>query len=327
MKLLLAVDSITTLDVLLDEMAIRSWPVGTTTRVLSIVEDGDVPAETWHEEGYTVAAVRKEMRRRGEQITERAVYRLREMGIRAEVVTMRGNPDFHISFEARKWQADMILIRAHNRRDFRNWLLGSVAKSVVEGAPCSVEVVRVSGESEADIGKRGMRILLATDGSNVSLAAAQAIVDTSWPEESQVKVVNVINPITYSLEEIGLISDKGTVQAYRAISQAIDVLRRAPVMISGEVIAGGIERQIIDRAKNWDADLIVVGTHERRGLRRRLFGSTSEIVANRAHCSVRVIRGEDLSNSSDLLPRSSPSAHNRRRVYRLADDLDWSRAA
>ena len=36
MKLLLAVDSITTLDILLDEMMTRSWPIGTEARVLSI---------------------------------------------------------------------------------------------------------------------------------------------------------------------------------------------------------------------------------------------------------------------------------------------------
>jgi len=78
----------------------------------------------------------------------------------------------------------------------------------------------------------------------------------------------------YSLEEIGLLSDKGTDRAHRAIGQAISVLRGTPLKISGEVIAGGTERQIIDRAKNWDADLIVVGTHQRRGLKRLLFGST-----------------------------------------------------
>jgi nucleotide-binding universal stress UspA family protein len=328
MKLLLAVDSITTLDILLDEMMNRSWPIGTEARVLSIVEDGEVPLETWREEGYGVAAVRQEMRRRGEQITAPAVERLRELGIPAEVVIMRGNPDFLISFAARKWPADMILIRAHNRTDFRNWMLGSVAKSMIESAPCSVEVVRGADEPHSVNGNRVMRILLATDGSHVSLAAAQAVTETSWPEHSLVNVVNVINPMIYSLEEIGLLSGKGTDRAHRAIGQAIGVLRGTPLKVSGEVIAGGTERQIIDRAKNWDADLIVVGTHRRRGLKRLLFGSTSEIVANRAHCSVRIIRGRDVSHSKDPLPsRSGPSAQHVGRVYRLTDDLGWRRAA
>jgi nucleotide-binding universal stress UspA family protein len=136
-KLLLAVDSITTLDIILNEITARSWPSGTEARVLSVVEDDEVPLETWREKGYGVAAVRHEMRRRGEQICALAVDRLREIGITTEVVIMRGNPEFLIPFAARKWPADLILIRAHNRRDFRNWMLGSVAKSVVESAPCS----------------------------------------------------------------------------------------------------------------------------------------------------------------------------------------------
>ena len=173
-----------------------------------------------------------------------------------------------------------------------------------------------------------MKILLATDGSDASVAAARAIAETTWQEDTQVKVVSVVNPMIYSLEEIGLLSGKGTDRAHRAIGQAIGVLRGTPLKVSGEVIAGGTERQIIDRAKNWDADLIVVGTHRRRGLKRLLFGSTSDIVANRAHCSVRIIRGRDVSHSKDPLPsRSSPSAQHMDRVYRFTDDLGWRRAA
>src|SRR6185295_8762988 len=327
MKLLLAVDSITTLDILLDEMMTRSWPSGTEARVLSIVEDGEVPLETWREEGYRVAAVRQEMRRRGEQITARAVERLRELGIRAEVVIMRGNPDFHISFAARKWPADMILIRAHNRTGFRKWLLGSVAKSVVESAPCSVEIVRSTEADQLGMNS-GMRILLATDGSDVSLAASQAVAKTNWPTETEVKIVSVIDPIIYSMEEIGLLRDKRTERAHRAIGQAMSVLKHTSLKVSGEVIAGTIMRQIIDRARSWNAHLIVLGTYERRGLKRLLLGSTSTSVANQAHCSVRVIRRPDASlNEEASIRRASPSARSMGTVYRFDKSLGWKKAA
>jgi hypothetical protein len=54
MKLLLAVDTVTTLHILIDEMLNRSWPSGTAVRVLSIVEDDEVPLEAWREEGSVV---------------------------------------------------------------------------------------------------------------------------------------------------------------------------------------------------------------------------------------------------------------------------------
>jgi len=290
MKVLMAVDSITTLEILLDEMMARSWPAGTEARVLSIIEDGNVPLKVWREEGYEVSAVRREMHRRGEQIAALAIERLRRKGIPSRVVIMRGNPEFLISFAARSWPADLILMRAHNRKDFRSRLLGSVAKSVVENAPCSVEVIRPREKTD------GFRVLLATDGSVASIAAAHAIAEMSLPENTEVRVVSAVNPMIYSLEELGLTGDSGTDHAHRAIGNAVQVLSAAPLKISAEVIAGGAARQIVARARHWGADLIVLGTNERRGLGRLLFGSTSAAVASGAHCSVRVIRRKESVN-------------------------------
>lgn len=295
MKVLVAVDSIITLDILINEMSARSWPAGTEARVLSIVGDAEVPLKTWRDEGYGVSAVRREMQRRGEQISVLAVERLRRLGISSRVVVMRGNPEFLIPFAAREWPADLILIRAHNRTDFRSRLLGSVAKAVIEKAPCSVEVVRPREKAD-----RGFRVLLATDGSVVSKIASQAVAETSWPENTEIRVVSAVNPMIYSLEELGLTGDTGTDQAHRAIRNAVQVLSATPLQISAEVIAGRAARQIVERARHWEADLIVLGTNERRGLSRLLFGSTSAAVARRAHCSVRIIRGkEDVSRTGN----------------------------
>jgi nucleotide-binding universal stress UspA family protein len=297
MKVLVAVDSIITLDVLINEMSARSWPAGTEARLLSVVDDGEVPLKTWRDEGYGVSAVRREMQRRGEQLSALGVERLRRIGIPSQVVIMRGNPEFLISFAARSWPADLIIIRAHNRRDFRSRLLGSVAKSVLESAPCSVEIVRAREKGEATTDGRDFRVLLATDGSAPSMAASQAVAEMSWPENTEVRVVSAVNPLIYSVEELGLTGDTATDHAHRAIGSAVQVLSGASVKISGEVIAGRAARQIIARAKHWEADLIVLGTNERRGLSRLLFGSTSAAVANRAHCSVRVIRRNDAAQT------------------------------
>ena len=290
MRLLLAVDTMKTLDILLNFIEARSWPKGTEAEVLSVLEDETVPAETWRSEGYGISAVRREMKRRGEQISSLVVERLRAIGIPAHVTIMRGDPAFLIPFAARKWSSDLILIRANNRMSFRNWLLGSVAKSVVEYAPCSVEVVRAE---QSDGAGRNIRILLATDGSDSSLAATQAI---GAMQDVEVKVVSVINPIKYSLEEIGVLRGKDNERAHRAIGQTVNMLGSAPLKITAEVIAGRRVRQIVALAKDWNADLIVVGTAERKGLKRLMSRGTAVGVANRAHCSVRVVRGKNVSH-------------------------------
>ena len=304
MRLLLAVDTTTTLDIVLKFIEARSWPKGTEAGVLSVVEDETVPVETWRAEGYGVAAVRREMRRRGEQISALAVERLRAIGIPAQVTIMRGDPAFLIPFAARKWSSDLILIRANNRMSFRNWLLGSAAKSVVEFAPCSVEIVRAPTRAQSSTARSNMRILLATDGSDASLAASQVVAEMKWPEDTEVKVVSVINPIKYSLEEIGFSRGKESERAHQAISNTVNVLRSAPLKITAEVIAGRRVRQIVALAKDWNADLIVVGTEERTGLKRLMSRGTAVSITNAAHCSVRVVRRNSVSHNEHRPPGS-----------------------
>ena len=305
MKLLLAVDTITTLDIVLEAIEARSWPKGTEADILSVVEDETIPAETWRSEGYGLNAVRHEMRRRGEQVSALATTRLRAMGIPAKVTVMRGDPAFLIPFAARQWSSDLILIRANNRVDFRNWLLGSVARSVVESADCSVEVVRAPTALEPMAARSAMRILLATDGSDAAVAASEAVAEMKFPEDTEVKVVSVVNPISYSLEEIGLSRGKESERAHHAIGKALNALSSAPVKITAEVVAGTTTRQILARAKNWNADVIVVGDEERSGFKRLMSRGTAAAVANRAHCSVRVVRRNNASQEQQLLRKAA----------------------
>ena len=60
--------------------------------------------------------------------------------------------------------------------------------------------------------------------------------------------------------------------------------------ITTETVEGSPKRVILDEAERWDAELIVVGSHGRRGLQRFLLGSVSQAVALHAPCSVEIVR-------------------------------------
>src|SRR5919107_2062405 len=160
MKLLIAADSAISAEVLVGAVGARPWPDGTTAQVLSVVADADVPEDVWREEGYGKAGVRREMDRRGEQITSLAVERLKEVGIPAEVVVTRGDPRHLITFFARKWSSDLIFVRAHVRKDMAHRMLGSVARAVVTAAPCTVQIVRDLGGDGTGTLEIGRRVLL-----------------------------------------------------------------------------------------------------------------------------------------------------------------------
>jgi nucleotide-binding universal stress UspA family protein len=184
-------------------------------------------------------------------------------------------------FYARKWSSDLIFVRAHVRKDFAHWMLGSVARAVVSYAPCTVQIVR-EREDRALTLESGRRVLLATDGSAISAAAAEALAARPWPEESEFRVVAV--------EEPWAIKPPSMQHAEEAVSSAEKVLASAGLNTSGAVLSGNPKNVILEEAKKWDADLIVVGSHGRRGFKRFMLGSVSEAVAMNAHCSVVVVR-------------------------------------
>lgn len=57
-----------------------------------------------------------------------------------------------------------------------------------------------------------------------------------------------------------------------------------------QVVSGDPREVIVEKADELHAELIVMGTHGRRGLKRALMGSVAESVARTAHCSVLVVR-------------------------------------
>jgi nucleotide-binding universal stress UspA family protein len=281
MKLLIAVDTAISTEVLVDALGIRPWPDGTTAHVLSVVADTDVPPEVWREEGYGKGAVRREMERRGEQLTP-AVERLKQIGIPAELVVTRGDARHLIPYFARKWSSDLIFVRAHVRRDLVHWMLGSVARAVVTDAPCTVQIVRDVGEDGPHTLHSVRRVLLATDGSETSATAARALAGRPWPEGSEFRVVSIEEPWAIKSSRL---------DPQQAVTTAQEVLASAGLKATGAVFSGNPKEVILEEARKWDADLIVVGSHGRRGFKRFLLGSVSEAVAMNAHCSVVVVRG------------------------------------
>ena len=136
-----------------------------------------------------------------------------------------------------------------------------------------------------------MKVLLAIDDSKFSEAATRAIIDHMRPEPTEVCVLHVaeipIVPYTYvgPVREESLKLSKDLVELHGAM------LTNAGYKVQTVVEQEGDPRsKIIDRAENWKADVIVLGSHGRKGLDRFLMGSVAESVMRHARCSVLVVR-------------------------------------
>jgi nucleotide-binding universal stress UspA family protein len=74
------------------------------------------------------------------------------------------------------------------------------------------------------------------------------------------------------------------------VQQAEKVLNKAGYKTQTAVEEGDPNSKIIDQAKKWKADLIVMGSHGRKGLNRFLMGSVAQTVSRHAPCSVEIVR-------------------------------------
>ncbi|HYV05231.1 MAG TPA: universal stress protein [Blastocatellia bacterium] len=186
------------------------------------------------------------------------------------------------------------------------FFVGSVAKGVLRNAPCSVVIVR---RPEKQPRTNETRILLATDGSAHSEAATRSVCERTWPPDTRFKIVSVIDPMIPVMDPLYLAGDvidqirnQNKKECEEAIASAQKIVEHAGLNATGVALSGNPRQRIVEYAKEWDADLIVVGSHGRRGLSRFALGSVSEAVAMNAECTVEVIRSRALLDN-DLKQR------------------------
>jgi len=143
-----------------------------------------------------------------------------------------------------------------------------------------------------------MKILLAVDDSKFSQAATAALIALAKPQEAEVRVLHVIEPIPvypegeawgYGTESVP-VSQEERKEAEGLIARTGQTLRDAGFRVTTVLEVGNPKEVIIDSAAKWPANLIVIGSHGRKGLDRFFMGSVSEAVARHACCSVQIVR-------------------------------------
>lgn len=289
MKILLAVDSFHNSHVI--ETAVdRTWPSGALFCVMSVVD-------MRHWEG--LPALVEDAKHEAESIVGRAIEKLTKAGHRAFSEIPEGSPKVVIPDYAKQWNADLVMVGSHGENAVTRFLLGSVAQAVLHAAPCPVEIVRSNGPSHSP---SEFKILLATDGSEGSTKAVSFIANRPWPAQSQVKILSVVQLLPADVPSlvssmrapvpdlIDRITKLAQSRGEQAVTDARKVLCSTDLRVQSATPIGEPRAMILDEAKAWGANLVVLGSHGRHGLDRLLMGSVAESVAAYADCSVEVIR-------------------------------------
>ena len=144
-----------------------------------------------------------------------------------------------------------------------------------------------------------MKILIGIDDSVFSDNAAQSVARRPWPAGTQVRLLSAVE-MTGVLELGGKAERNVYQRARQALDRATAILQQGQneFEITTEIVEGDPKQVLLDEAEGWGADLIVVGSHGRRGLQRFLLGSVSQAVALHAPCSVEIVRAPVASAAS-----------------------------
>jgi nucleotide-binding universal stress UspA family protein len=139
------------------------------------------------------------------------------------------------------------------------------------------------------------RILVPVDGSETSTRALVAALQLARDSGGRVRVIHAIDELAYltGFEYTGQILEAARKHAAATLGDALAIARAGGVPADSRLIEAGGQRLgevVAEQAHAWEADLVVVGTHGRRGVRRMLLGSGAEQVLRLAPVPVLAVR-------------------------------------
>lgn len=142
------------------------------------------------------------------------------------------------------------------------------------------------------------RILVPVDGSSCSQKGLTEALKLAIPLKARIKLIHVVNelimePALAPSEYFGrlLQSMRATGQAILSEAQVSARQQGADVEVELlETIGGRASESIVAAAEQWRADLIVMGTHGRRGISRLAMGSDAELVVRSTPVPVLLVR-------------------------------------
>lgn len=162
--------------------------------------------------------------------------------------------------------------------------LGTTAQRVLRGADVPVLVARTA------LYRKPERVLLATDLSEMSAAVHEQALDVLEGLYGLAGMeLRALLVLAFGLVPPPLPDDALAPTAHTELGRFLNARSARPAQVHAAVRIGEAPVQIVDEVADWNADLLVVGTHARRGLPRLWLGSVAEACIRDVPCSVLAI--------------------------------------
>jgi nucleotide-binding universal stress UspA family protein len=142
-----------------------------------------------------------------------------------------------------------------------------------------------------------MRVLLAIDESAFSAHAAREVEIHMMLPDITVRVLHVVG--TFIPPAAAVVDAEGSLEGVKEnvldryqeiVNSTAEKLKDVGIAAEGVVREGDAGKTIVKEAKEWDADLIVLGAHGLTGIESLIMGNVARHVVDHAPCSVEVVR-------------------------------------
>ena len=146
------------------------------------------------------------------------------------------------------------------------------------------------------------KVLVAIDSTGLSELVVDSLSSQMRPVETQVLVLEVVEPILYSVPpemsagyqpETAARRKELQDRAQATLKLAVEAFRNAGFKVESRLVESEIKEGVVKTASEWGADLIVVTSHARKGVAKFLHRSVAEGIVHSATCSVLVVKELD----------------------------------
>ncbi|MFN3505412.1 MAG: universal stress protein [Caldimicrobium sp.] len=229
------------------------------------------------------------LKKGGEKVVKEAKSIAEEEGISVKLIVEEGDPPSKIVDIIYANNINLLVIGKSGKGGFEKALLGSTASRVIGTSP--VDVLVIPKNSKLNFKK----ILVPVDGSKYSEEAVERAIDFASYFKSSVILLSVVEiPIEFyeTSTEISKILEHIKLEMEEFFRKMKMKFKEKILEVKSILLEGVIEEKILEKAKEEEVDIIIMGSHGKTGLKRLLMGSTTEKVLNLCNKPVLVVKRE-----------------------------------
>jgi nucleotide-binding universal stress UspA family protein len=237
------------------------------------------PVRLWPGAALAPGTIEEALLEAGRSTLAPPVARLAAAGLAAQAQVRLGLPADTILREAAAHASDAVLMGTRGSGPLQGFALGSVALRVAHGGAAAVILVKPEDRLPAALGRK-LRVLLAMDGSEPALRAAQRLAAwRGWLGELDVHLVHVQQPLTVLQAVLpphdDVINQWSTQEGEHATQAARDLFSREKIAHHLHLSVGDPALELRTLAQQTSSDLIALGTRGLGAAHHALIGSVA----------------------------------------------------